>query len=172
MLGAVIQGCQDYYDQIPPDTLPKVAKSAVYTFTLTFLFSNKSKDVAYNNLAAPLFAAGAAALASVIYALTTPFFNMAFRDNRILAHREFAKGIVNLGLTSLALEYITTGKVNLGAMRIFASLSCNLILGGFEMIPTFLDWIGEPATAHDFREGLKHAGCDAVPGSSSVFINF
>jgi hypothetical protein len=170
MVNAIFSYCNDYYDQIPPDTLPKVVRSAAYTFTFTCIQSGLSNSSF--NLARPLFAAGAASLASLIYALTVPLFNMAYRDNRVLFQREFVKQYVNMALTSLALEYITTGKVNLVAINLLGSFSCNLMLGIFEMVPTFADWIGDPNAANEIRQGLKYMGLDAVPGSSSVFINF
>ncbi len=171
MFNDVRQKCQNYYDHIPSDTLPKMVRSALYTFGIAFVINQKNFGSPYN-MAIPLAAAGMAAVASLIYALTTPIFNMVFGDNRILFHRELIKQLVNISFSSTILNYVTTGKVNLFSLNLLGGFSCNIILGLFEIAPTFVDWLGATAAANELREEYKYFGIDAEPGSSSVFLNF
>lgn len=168
----IMDKCGEYYVQIPEDTVPKMAKSALYTFTATFVFSKKVPTEPYN-LGRPLFAACVAALASLIYALTTPIFNMIFGDDRLLFHREFIKHIVNITLTSLLVSWLGASKINVIALPLLESFSVNLAKSFLDIIPlTAESWFHDQVLADEMRELYKQWGIDATPGTSSVFINF
>ena len=172
VLDAIYDKCQDYWDQIPDDTLPKMAKSALFTFTVTFVFSKKIPTEPYN-LGRPLFAAGVATLASLIYALTTPIFNMIFGDDRFQLHLEFIKQVVNIALSSLLISYLTAGKINVLALPLIGSLSINLIKSLVDFIPFAAEnWFNDPVLADEIREIYKKWWIDSQVGTSSVFINF
>jgi hypothetical protein len=169
---AIYEKCQDYYDQIPADTLKKMAISAVSTFTVTFIFSKKIPTEPYN-LGRPLFAAGVATLASLVYALTTPLFNMIFEEERLQFHRECTKQVVNIALNSILVSYFTASKINVLALPLLGSLSINLIKSLFDVVPSVAEtWFNDPVFADELREIYKDWGVDAPAGTSSVFINF
>lgn len=172
VLQVIYDKCQEYYDQIPDDTLPKMAKSALYTFSITFIFSKKMPTEPYN-LGRPLFAASVATLASFVYALTTPLFNMIFSDDRIQVQRELIKQIVNIALTSVIVNYFTPTKINVLALPLIASLSINLLKSMADLVPSVAEnWFDDAAFAEVARDLYKQWGIDAPNGSSSVFINF
>ena len=172
VLQAIYEKCQDYYDQIPADTLPKMVKSALYTFTVTFIFSKKIPTEPYN-LGRPLFAASVASLASLVYALTTPLFNMIFVEERLQFHRECIKQVVNIILTSVLVHYFTATKINVLALPLLGSLSVNLIKSLFDTIPSVAEtWSNDPVFADEIRELYKNWGIDAPAGTSSIFLNF
>lgn len=168
MLSAIMQKCYDYYDEIPADTGPKIIKSALYSFTAVWFYHNARQKI-FHNIERPLMTAGQAALASLIYALTVPLFNYAFGDDRIVYHREVIKMIVIDVLTSVIVNYLTTGKVNLLSITVFHGLTWNLILGAFETCADFLDWVGQDGNIS--RDLARKVGLAMVPGSSSVFLS-
>lgn len=164
--------CRDYYDQIPDDTFEKMAKSALYTFTATFLFSKRNPLEPYN-LSRPLFAGGVAFLASFIYSITTPIFNMIFGDDELLVHREFIKQVVNITLSSAIIGYFTAAKVSLIALPLVGSLSINLIKSIIDLCPIVVEkWFKDKPLAKEIRLLFKDWKIDAPAGTGSVFINF
>lgn len=172
VLQTIKEKCLDFYDQIPREIIPKIAKSAIYTFVITFVFSKKVANEPYH-LGRPLFAAGAAALASLIYAVTTPIFNMIFKDDRLLPHTEFLKQIVNITLCSAIFSYATHRKVNLLSLPLVGSVSINLIKSLFEIIPLAAENLfNDKEFAEELRELYKKWSIDCPDGTSSIFINF
>ncbi len=169
MFNTVKQISRNYCDQIPSDTFPKVAKSALYTFTATLLMSGNmgTKNI---NLAHSLFAAGVASLASLIYALINPFFHAAFGDDRVLFHRELIKQVFVAASISVIVDALTVSKVNLLSLKILTGISINLLKGLIESVPSFYDWVGDHGTADQIRQGYQFLGIDAKPGSSTVFF--
>lgn len=174
--------CQEYYAQIPEDTLPKIAQSALFTFTLTFVFSKNIPTEPYN-LGRPLFAAAVASLASLIYALTMPLFHMIFngeaRDDfdgmksHLKLYRELIKQVVNIALTSTLISFWTSYKVNLFALPLVNGLSFNLILSALDTIPQIAEnFYGNEELGDEIREFYKQIGLDTEEGRSSVFFNF
>jgi|GEM_PF-2302235 len=173
MLNSVIQTCRGYYNDIPVDTFQKVVKSALYSFTATSLLSGWKRDVLVN-LTPPLFAAGIAALASLVYALTTPLFNAIFENNKIEFRQELVKDFCQLPISCVIINYLATGKASLSAMHIvgIASLTWNLLASVFDIIPSLWDAFGEPRVARKTRWMLSLLGLAVVPGSSSICLNF
>jgi hypothetical protein len=172
MFDAIKQKCDYYYSQLPNDIFPKVVRSALYSFSVCFISFNQNPPVLFN-LGRPLIAAGIASLASLIYALTNPIFNIAFGDNRILLHREFIKSVVNIGISSLLINYVTASKVNIFSIVLIVSLSINLLLSVSETIPSTLAWLlNDPHDADELRNWFRWFGIYPEPGSSSVFLNF
>lgn len=171
-LQAAKEKWQEYCEQIPEDTLPKMAKSALYSFTGAFLFVKRIPLEPYN-LGRPLFAGGVAFLASLIYSLTTPIFNMAFGDNGLKAHVEFMKQVLNVTLCSAAIGLLGAGKVNVHALPILFSYSINLVKSLIDLIPAGIEHlIKDKPLAAEIREFLKYWKLDAPAGTGSVFINF
>lgn len=171
MFDPVRQACQNYYDQIPSDTIPKIVKSALYTFTATLILSRADLANRTVDLARPLLAAGVAAFASLIYALTSPIFNMAFGDNHIVFHREFIKCLATVSLTSLIVHSLTTSKVNSLSIHLITGITINLLKSIPAIIPDMIDWFDGPGQADELRKGFCWLGIDAPPGSSSIFFS-
>jgi hypothetical protein len=172
VVGAIYNKCQDYYEQIPEDLFSKMGKSALFTFTITFVFSKQTPGQPYN-LSRPLFASGVAALASCIYGLSTPIFNMIFGDERLMFPREVIHQIVNITATSILVNYLNASKVNILALPLVASLSVNLLKSGLDLFPAVAEnWFNDPPLADEMRTFFKDWGLDVPDGSSSVFVNF
>lgn len=175
MLDAIKQTCQDYYDDLPPEALRKIAKSALYTFTASLWFA-RGKDLYVNvprdpyNIARPLFNAGTVALASLIYTLTTPMFNKIFGDKDILLPREIMKHIVNLTLTAVVISYLTTPKVNMAALTILGMFSSNLLASYIDISIRFCDWL-DPRGGAGVRRMVQWVGLQTQPGSASIYLN-
>lgn len=173
-LRGVFTKCSDYYDQIPPDTIRKIAYSGVFAFTATVVYhaSKKTLTEPYN-VTRPLVAAGVAMLASLIYSLTNPLFNKILGNNKITFLGEFMKGCVNVFLTSVAISYLTTSKVNLLALSLLISVPLNLLKGFLELIPYVAEsWFDDKDFAELARSLFERCGVDVQPGSSgSIFVN-
>lgn len=161
----------DYYDQIPPDTFPAIAKSAILTFSCTLLFTRKFDDT-HLNISRPLFNAGIAALASSIYALTTPFFNTAFGDKDVHFHRELIKFFVNLSITSMIVGYLTSSKVDAAALPLLRIIPFKVMMAPLTWIPRFADFIGENQDAAEMRQFMQSFSMYPEPGSASIHMVF
>jgi hypothetical protein len=174
MFDAISKKCTEYYNQIPSDTFSKMGRSAIYSFSATYLFIRPTtKNYPDNfNLSICLVSAGLAALASLIYALTNPLFNMIFGDNRHLVHREFMKWFVNIGISTILFQYATAAKVNLLSVYLLINIPSNLFLSAFESIVVFIEWCGDQNEANRMRQAFRSFGLYPEPGSSSSFINF
>lgn len=172
MFDTIRQKCQEYYDQIPPDTLSKMAKSALFSFSISLILLNKRSPGAPWNLSKPLLNAGVAALASFVYALTAPLFNALFGDKHLRFHREIMKNLVVVTLTSTFVNYLTTSKVNFAAFNFVAFLPSNVVISGLDLLPTAADFISAHGLAQACRDGYQYLGLDALSGSSSTYIAF
>ena len=149
VLGAIVNTCQEYYRQFPSDTVPKMCKSALYSFTITFVLVRNPQIGDPFNVARPLLAASVASLASLIYALTNPIFNMIFGDKLLRLHREIIKQIVNVTLSSLLIHYSISSKVNLLALPLIGSVSMNLFKSLFELVPSMVESLFNDETLAD-----------------------
>lgn len=168
MLDAMRQKCQDYYDQIPADTLPVIAKSALFSFSISLILIDRTKPY---DLTQPLIKGGIAALAACIYSLTAPFFNGAFGDNRHLYHRELLKMFVIVSLTTVIYNSLTIGKVSITALPMLTILSWNVIIASFDAAPAIIDHM-DPAAAQEIRKVYTFLGINSVPGSGSIQLVF
>lgn len=97
--------CTSYYEQIPQDTLFAIGQSAIYSFSITLLLQPSS------SLVRPLYSAGLAALATLIYSVTNPIFNHIFQDNKYVSHREVTKYMITMVLTQVLVNTFTPFKV-------------------------------------------------------------
>jgi hypothetical protein len=134
VISAIKQTCQSYYDALPEEIVPTIAKSALCTLAISVIFIKRDfKEVI--NLASPLLNAGVAALASTIHALMTPFFNYVFGTKKLDWTHEMIKSVTTAvlasGLTSMAL----TAQVNLVAFKLFHLISANSFIAFFSSAP-------------------------------------
>lgn len=166
MLDTIKQTCRGYYDELPTGTVPAIAKSAFYSFVVVSLFIDKTKPY---DIVQPLVKAGVAVLATCIYSLTAPFFNLIFGDNRHLWHRELLKLFVLIPATAIAYQGLTTGKVALTALPRIATIPWNYILASLDLIPT-LGEILDPQTGQEIRKVYAWLGVNIVPGSASLIL--
>ena len=178
MLDAIRQSCQNYYNGIPADTFSKAGKSALYTFTVTWIWttttvvtSKLTPEHLIFNTGRPLFAAGVALSASLIYSLTAPFFNKIFGDNRMRFHSEIIKQMINTALTSVLINCLTNSKVNLFALPLFGSISMNMFKGIFNTAVDVAECLDQDF-ADEVRILFRDWGLSSPDGSGSVFINF
>lgn len=177
MLDSIRQICQGYYDELPTDNLRNAGKSAVYSFALSLFFKSEiflslnprvSESIGPYNIVQALFNAKVAALASLIYALTTPFFNKIFGDNRIQLHREITKHIINQTLTFIAVSFFTTAKVNMLAIPVLCMISSNLIVSYAEASFSFMEWWNPRMRAP--RGLVQGTILQARPGAGSIYL--
>ena len=168
MLDAIRQSCQNYYDDIPPDTLPTMAKSAIFSFSWTILFNRVPRQPW--DITRPLFHAGVAALATLIYSLTTPIFNKIFGDNQILLHREIMKSFVDFSVTTIIISYLTTSKVDLTALPFIKMLSFNILRALYDLDTAYAAWV-DPRFGNFLSQVGNYTGLSAVPGSASIHLS-
>lgn len=72
MLDTIKRMASDYYDAIPNDIPRTVSSSALFSFTVSILFTKRPDGVI--DISRAFIAAGVAATASIIHALVTPMF--------------------------------------------------------------------------------------------------
>ena len=128
MLDAAIQSVQDYYNEIPDNTMVCVGTSAVFSFVVAII-THKGTSIAkvfqssLEDFRRPLFAATCAAMASLIHGLMTPFFNRIFGDNdqnKIL--REVFKWWFDVSLLKLSLLTVVGDVEEISARITFVAI--------------------------------------------------
>ncbi|MCE2982550.1 MAG: hypothetical protein LW832_03180 [Parachlamydia sp.] len=112
MFGIVESACKNYYTQIPEGSLRSIFKSGVYPFVISFVCVNYTKGAALN-FTRPLASAAACTLASTIHALTAPFFEWLFENDKFYVHQEIIKFWIDLTLAHSLIHYATPYKVAL-----------------------------------------------------------
>ncbi len=144
MFNVIKNGCQFYYDNIPVNTVPTICKSAIYAFSVNLILVN-SLFRPYNavtgqphalELARPVLSAAVCSLASLIHALITPIFHVAFGDNQVTLPREFMKNLITLGCTYQLTTSIAAFKTYWAALSIFELGSLNFIGTWFKFATT------------------------------------
>jgi hypothetical protein len=168
MLDAITQRCQNYYNQIPADTIPKVAKSALYSFSIGVIYVTTG-SVETLDIARPLFHAGVAALASLIYALANPLFNLTFGDREVYLHREILKLSVVSSLTAVSVCCLTASKINLTAIPLLSLIPVNAMKAYLDLYPIIFGWFN-PAFTSRMRNIYQGWGIQVEKDSSSVFL--
>jgi hypothetical protein len=134
MFAAISRPFASYYQELPENIVPTIAKSAFYTFTVSLLFLTASEQGTIN-LTRPLVRSGVAALASAIHALVTPLFNMTFEKAELNAAHEIVKNFVVILLSSALVDYHLTSRVNLASFRLFQLISLNAFMAWFSPCP-------------------------------------
>lgn len=170
MLDAIRRKCLSYYHQIPSNTFQAAGKSALYSFTVVLIYIPKDSDEV--DLICPLISASNAAMASLIYSLATPLFNVIFGDNSIHLDRELIKGVITVISTSIVLNYFTTGKVHFSAINKIPMLPMHVGSSLFDLIPSLCDKLRLNDLANCHREVYQDLGIQVAPGSGSVFLAF
>lgn len=125
VLEAIKQTFVNYYDELPENIAPTIAKSAFYTFTASLIIAGASSKEKAFDMTKPLIYAGVAALASFIHALVTPLFNKIFGTRQRDAFHELTKSCIIALLTTALIDYATTSKINLLAFKMFYLISAN-----------------------------------------------
>jgi hypothetical protein len=178
MFHAVRQTCQDYYSEIPKNTLHTIARSALYSFSITLFITNYKNllDDANLNFARPMVAAALGATASCIHALTTPLFNDIFGDNNVRLHRELLKYCFNMTCVYVLWNYLTPYKTHLFALSVFNIIPLNVIKSEFDILPLTLDLVFHLAGIQTnipriTRQVYGLFGIDVNPGSNSSYIS-
>lgn len=144
--------CDYYYQNLPKDLVSSVGRSAIFSFTVTFLVANTdaqlfikpilNRDIKHPDFSSPLEAGLAAGTASLIHYLTTPLFNAIFGDREVTFEREIVKWAVNLSCAYLILsQFNTTRKVDLAWVLFTQTISANLTKAWFDIVPRFLRWV-------------------------------
>jgi len=175
MFNVIQQRCLSYYNEIPVDTFPTIAKSAIFSFMIS-ITRGELKLTSIEQYTRPLIAAGIAAVAALVHAILSPIFNTAFgNNNQITQYQEIMKSILVTGLTRVLLGYATNQRVdvmktNWGAISF---LSINLIKSAFYSIFQISDLLGY---SHGETLNLAHIahrwGMGSPDGSNSTYIVF
>jgi hypothetical protein len=168
MFNPIRQTFDAYYRQIPPKTFSTAAISAICSFSFTLIYLRKTPDPL--NMTAPLFNAGVSAMASLVYSITNPFFDLSFGDNRLLIHREVMKHMINVTLISVAVGFALSSKVNLTALHLLGIVPLNLIKSCLDLIPCLFELNGHEDAAQAIRKSYSFVGMHAEPGSASIFL--
>lgn len=145
LLNTITNGCQFYYDNIPINTTSTICKSAIYSFTVSFILINHSyiiydlttKQALPLELARPFLSATVAGLASTIHALITPIFNCAFGNNQVAYPKELIKYMVTIALTYHLTASYTAFKTYWAMINIFEMFSSNCLGSYFKMMLKF-----------------------------------
>ncbi len=166
---AIKQTCQTYYNELPNNIPRTVCQSAIYSFTISMVISNLRPSLP--EIGRPLAAAGIAALASLVHALTTPFFNYLFGDQNANFFRETVKFTFNTTLVHLLFNS-TTYKVNLITVHgnWFVPMGMNFLKSSFKLIPDLVDFLGEPQVANQIRTIYRRLGLEIPLGANSTYI--
>ncbi len=174
MFQAIKDGFQNYYNQIPNETLSAIGRSAVYSFTYSFFLGRHVNPL---NLTTPLVSAGYAALASTIHAVTTPIFNYMFGNQDVYFIQEFAKLCISISLSLSLVSYATTKQINITALKQFQGLNFTALAAYFDLIPRMINCVGQQiqappmiAVAQYIRDALKAVGLDPQAGVNAVYL--
>ena len=141
MFEAIGGACQYYYDEFPKEVVPTVCKSALFSFTATLIYTSYPSNSALN-VARALFAAGLAALASLVHALITPLFKGVFGNNFKFIQEYFKFIFVGISL-SILVDNFTNSKVNLYAVKMIPLLSLNFLKSIPYSVLNFSEWLNE-----------------------------
>lgn len=109
MFNTVQNHFHDYYTQLPLNTCPSIFRSALYSFSISFILGGV--DSRAIQLTRPLMTAGVASTATLIHALTNPVFNYIFENRGVKWHQETIRFIIDITVTSLLASHVTTIKV-------------------------------------------------------------
>jgi len=160
MFDMIQQRCLSYYDEIPVDTFPTIAKSAIFSFTITIimprLLSNRDLRFVYIEEYTPaLITAGLAAVATLVHAILSPIFNRAFGNNsQINVNQELMKYLLVTALTGVCLSYARNQRI-----RYFVSINLvkSLLYFGVQIRP----YLGHIA---------NRLGVNSPDGSNSTYL--
>ena len=178
MLDTVWTHCQNYWDEIPQETLRSVGKSALISFSVTLLvttrgFSTFIKPDGVIEFAQPAAAAVIAGTATLIQALMTPFFNAVFGDREVKFERELLKMVVNITCTYLVLKNVSELKTYLPMLLFNRTFPLNVFLAELDLAPRLIDLFDKTrgnAVREDFFKVLGVNVDKDAPGAYYTFI--
>lgn len=179
MLNPIQQLCAGYWDELPSNIVKNASQSAIYSFAVNVLWSQRGWEKIYLylkdpvsrfNVLDPFTTAGIAAFSALIYSFATPIFNRIFGDNKVVIYREMMKELVCVISSSVLVSYALASRVNFSAFVIFRFISSNVCKAYLDFIPTLLNAINDSTRLKVIREFYDTLGIQAVPGSSSIFL--
>ncbi len=172
MFNDITQRMEAYYDEIPSNTFPTIAKAIVFSFTVTLFSQGQVEGAGLDFYARPLIAAGIGAVATLIHALVTPIFNAAFENNhQVILYQELVKTGIVVGLTRILACCVTGQRVDILATTKLSMLSTNLIKSLFHLLPQMYSYI-DPAVTFEARDILNSWGLDTPHGANSTYLVF
>ena len=174
MIDTVWTKCQDYYDQIPRDTLPAVGLSLLASFAVNVIYLNRNllmtKNAAEFEGVQPAVAALVAGTASLIHALTAPIFDYIFGDNEVKFEREIIKAVCVLSLTYLFLNRIPGIKAHQLAILVFQrTFPSMLFKAEIDLFARFVDAVGARAFGNACRQAATYVGLNVGRNANSTY---
>lgn len=171
MIDNIYQSLQNYYDEIPSNTAYCVGRSALFTFTVSVIFSGPTNqsliELPSSTFQKPLQLAAYAALASFIHAIATPLFHIIFPDrdqNHFL--REGLKSIVDLSLARIIL--LPTGWAQNEELS-FGIVCSNLFTSVTHIFDLAFAAI-DPIFANDVAYYQNYLGLTTPPDTSATYL--
>lgn len=116
MFGAINYCCQNYYNQIPSDTLKNIGLSGIYSFTASLIILSVSTSINKSpNTSRVVLCTAIAMVATTIHGATTPLFNQFFDNpnNDFRGYQELIKVLFSIGATHILINQLTPFKINL-----------------------------------------------------------
>lgn len=172
MLDGIKQIAQDYYDQIPNNTLRTIGKSAFFSFCASVFIEGTgiNKTLTMSLYDRPLMAAGLAAVAAFVHALLTPIFNALFENKREVRFlQEVIKHAIEVSIMRLCVYNVTAQKVNLLGENGFDFTSVNLLKSMCHIGPDFIS-LFDPITSLKISQFLDQWGINTPDGENTTFI--
>ncbi|MCE2982174.1 MAG: hypothetical protein LW832_01285 [Parachlamydia sp.] len=168
-----------YAKGLPSNIVPSMGRSALYSFTASLIFVNGGL-APLKNMQQPLISACVAAIASLLHALLTPFFNYIFDNENIRWYQEPIKLFIGILAMDRLVAGTLPGKLHFFSKRLFQSrllfLSSNdLIKTAADFSVPVLNWtIGWRAGSdpYQLKNWLAERGVDFTTKSNAVFLVF
>lgn len=168
MIQSMNQVCQNYYDNLPSDTIKIAAKSALFSFiTSVCIVAITTKPNQPVDLARSALAATIAATATIIHALTQPIFNYLFDQklNSSDSYVEFIRVLYDIIFTHVLVNNLTAFKINLINTIIpsgenFVILPSNLIRISLDLGVKCVSAAIDPALANQIGVFFTNNGID------------
>ncbi len=123
MIDTVMRNVNAYIEQMPGNVPEKVLKSGIYSFVLASVLSG--------NLQAGALMGGIAATASTVHALTTPLFKRMIGGDVAAWHQRACHQFVNLFITQVAVNAVTSLRINLMSNAALL-IGLSILTSGFE----------------------------------------
>lgn len=174
MFTPISQFCQNYYDQIPDDSLKTIAFSGVLSFVAeVFVITLSSPTNQTPNLTRSAFAFSIAVVAASIHAITTPIFNYLFDNpkHEFNGYQEYIQILVDITLTHVLINHTTS--INLiTAMNLqngnFIILPSNILKSSTDIGLRLLNLL-DPTVSADLRHMIEDIGMDFNSNTTPIY---